>query len=177
MKIKNSFLILFVCLGLMSCDKKASMLKEINTIEKDLLANVANLDKAKAQLLIQKSQAYALAYPKDTSSAKVLFKAADVARGIGDFPNAMKMWNEIQFNFGQTKYAPEALFLQGFTYENDLQNKEKAKECYVRFLNAYPKHDLSDDVNMALEKIDIPLEELIKQFEAKNKAEIEADAK
>jgi tetratricopeptide (TPR) repeat protein len=175
MSIKKIMLFAFIGLFLVACDKRAAMQKEIEKIQTELLANITNLDKDKAQLLIKKSQAYALAYPKDSSAARVLFKAADVARGIGDYPNAMKMWNEVQANFPQNKYASESLFLQGFTFENDLGDKEKAKECYLKFINLYPKHELADDANMALQKIDIPLEELIKTFEAKNKAEIEAE--
>jgi tetratricopeptide (TPR) repeat protein len=172
-------ILLFACIGILftACDKRAAMQKEIQKIQTELLSNITNLDKDKAQLLITKSQAYALAFPKDTSSARVLFKAADVARGIGDYPNAMKMWNEVQVNFEQTKYASESLFLQGFTFENDLQDIEKAKQSYLKFINLYPNHELADDAAMALKNIDTPLEDLIKTFEAKNKAEIEAEAK
>lgn len=175
--MKNNLLIILLSISLFACDKKGSQQKEIAKMEKELLADPMHLNTEKAKQLISKSQAYALAYPKDTASARLLFKAADMARGIKDFPNAMKMWHEIQTNFADTKYASESLFLEGFTFENDLQDKEKAKQCYVKFINLYPKHDLSDDVDMALKNIDIPLEDLIKTFEAKNKSEIEAEAK
>jgi TolA-binding protein len=89
----------------------------------------------------------------------------------------MKMWHEIQENYKESKYASESLFLEGFTYENDLQDKDKAKSIYLKFINTYPNHDLADDVAMALKNIDMPLEELVKQFEAKNKNEIEAEGK
>ncbi len=177
MTIKNIIFFATAIFCFVACDKRTSMLNDIQKMEKQLLANITNMDKVKAGNLIKKSQEFALAYPTDTVSARILFKAADVARGIGDFPNAMKMWNEIQANFPQTKYAAESLFLQGFTFENDLENKAKARECYLKFLNAYPNHDLIGDITMALKNIDTPLEDLVKQFEAKNKAEIEAEGK
>ena len=172
--IKNMILFATAILCLVACDKRTSMLNDITKMEKTLLANITNIDKVKAQDLIKKSQEYALAYPTDSTSARVLFKAADLARGIGDFPNAMKMWNEVQANFPQSKYAAESLFLEGFTYENDLQNKEKAIDCYMNFINAYPNHDLANDASMALKNINTPVEDLVKQFEEKNKAEIDA---
>ncbi|MFZ4544906.1 MAG: tetratricopeptide repeat protein [Saprospiraceae bacterium] len=174
---KHLFFLLLTIFSATACNKQQSKLQEIKKLENELLADISKMDKAKAAVLVKKSQEYALAYPDDSTSARVLFRAADVARGIGDFPNAMKMWNEIQYNYASSKYAAESLFLQGFTYENDLQNKDKAKECYLKFLNLYPNHDLNHDITMALKNIDIPIEELIKQFEANNKKEIEGQAK
>lgn len=174
---KYFLIALFSLCCLTACDKRSSALKEINALEKELLSNLANIDKTKAQNLIKKSQDFVSQYPQDTASARVLFKAADLAHGIGDYSQAMKMWHEIQENYSKSKYAAESLFLEGFTYENDLQNSDKAKQCYLKFINDYPNHDLTDDVTMALKNIDIPLDELVKKFEQQNKAEIEATAK
>jgi outer membrane protein assembly factor BamD (BamD/ComL family) len=174
---KYLFIGFLAMFSLVACNKQSSALKEINQLEKELLANIVNIDKAKAQNLIKKSQDFVSQYPTDTASARVLFKAADLAHGIGDYAQAMKMWHEIQENYATSKYAAESLFLEGFTYENDLQNSDKAKQCYLKFINNYPNHDLTNDVTMALKNIDIPLEELVKKFEQQNKAEIEASAK
>lgn len=177
MSKKHLFLFVFIITASFACNQQKSKLQEIKKLETSLLANIAQMDKTKAAELIKKSQEYAIAYPDDTTSARILFRAADVSRSIADFPNCMKMWNEIQHNYPNSKYAAESLFMQGFTYENDLQNKDKAKECYLKFLNLYPNHDLSNDINMALKNIDVPLEDLVKQFEAQNKKEIEAQVK
>lgn len=177
MKKRQIFLFLCIILSGIACNKQQSKLKEIKDLETALLADMAHMDKAKAAELVKKSQDYAVTYPDDTTCAKILFRAADVSRSIGDFPNCMKMWNEIQHNYPQSKYAAESLFMQGFTYENDIHNTEKAKECYLKFINLYPNHDMTDDVGMALKNIDIPLEELVKQFEEKNKKEMESQAK
>jgi tetratricopeptide (TPR) repeat protein len=176
MKKRQFFLFLCILLTGIACNKQQSKLKEINNLEKSLLADMANMDKSKAAELVKKSQEYAIAYPDDTTCAKVLFRAADVSRSIGDFPNSMKMWNEIQHNYPQSKYAAESLFMQGFTFENDMQNTDNAKECYLKFLNLYPNHELVDDISIALKNIDVPLEELIKQFEAKNRKELDEQA-
>lgn len=175
----NKYLLiaLFSLCCLTACDKRALALKEISTLEKELLSNLTNIDKTKAQNLIKKSQDFASLYPQDTASVRVLFKAADLAHGIGDYPQSMKMWHEIQENYANSKYAAESLYLEGFTYENDLQNTDKAKQCYLKFINNYPNHELTDNVTMALKNIDIPLDELVKKFEQQNKAEIEASTK
>ena len=177
MKLRPLFLVAAILTVSVACNKQQAKLKEIQDLESTLLADMANMDKAKAAELVKKSQEYAVAFPEDSTCAKVLFRAADVSRSMGDFPNCMKMWNEIQHNYPQSKYASESLFMQGFTYENDLRNTDKAKECYLKFINLYPNHEMTDDVAMALKNIDIPLEELVKQFEEKNKKELENQVK
>lgn len=177
MKMRQILLLSCIIFAGIACNKQQSKLEEIKKLETALLADIANMDKTKAAELIKKSQEYAVTYPEDTTCAKILFRAADVSRSIADYPNCMKMWNEIQHNYPQSKYAAESLFMQGFTYENDIHNTDKAKECYLKFLNLYPSHDLTDDVSMAIKNIDVPLEELVKQFEAQNKTEMESSAK
>ena len=47
--------------------------------------------------------------------------------------------------------------------------KDKAKPLYEEFLKKYPQHELAQSVQFSLSNIDKTPEQIIKEFEAKNK--------
>jgi len=63
--------------------------------------------------------------------------------------------------------APQALFLAGFIYENDLKNLDKAKDMYNTFMKKYPNDTLAASVKFSLENLGKPADEIIKSFEGK----------
>jgi hypothetical protein len=56
-----------------------------------------------------------------------------------------------------------------------MNNKNKAKEVYQQFIDKYPNHNLARDAKVSIENMDIPLDELIKKFEGKNRQQGQAD--
>jgi hypothetical protein len=42
------------------------------------------------------------------------------------------------------------MFMVGYIYANHIQDLDKAKQHYNAFLEKYPQHDLSDDVQFEL---------------------------
>jgi len=71
--------------------------------------------------------------------------------------------------FPNSKEAPQALFMKGFTLDDGLGNKQAAKPVYEEFLKKYPKNDFADDTKFLLENINKTDEEIIKQFDNKKK--------
>ena len=63
------------------------------------------------------------------------------------------------------------LFFKGFVYENMLKDLDKARETYLQFIEKYPKDDFADDAQMALLNLGKTPEMLIKEFEARQKAD------
>ena len=122
----------------------------------------------KALELIKKSEEFIKTYPNDSSIPSLLFRTADLARGIGDYGLAIKHWGTVYNEFPDYKKAPDAQFLIGFTYENFLNDKEQAKRYYYQFLEKYPKHKYVPQINQILEVIDKSPEELVKEFQQKN---------
>ena len=57
-----------------------------------------------------------------------------------------------------------ALFFQGFTYENDLQQAGLARTYYERFIEKYPTHLLLPTVQASLSNLSESPEDLIKKF-------------
>lgn len=98
-----------------------------------------------------------------------MFRAADVARGVGKYGQAIDIWKNLRSLYPDYERSPDALFLTGFTYENNLNEKTQAKELYNQFLEEYPDHALNTQVKQTLDVIDKSPEELIKEFQRKNK--------
>jgi tetratricopeptide (TPR) repeat protein len=117
-------------------------------------------------LIIEQYQQYARSLPKDSLAPVYLFRAADVARGIGDFPLAITLWGKVNKDYPDYERAPEALFLQGLTAENDRKDKAAAQAFYSDFLTRYPRHPLSKDAQLLLDYIKSgkSAEDLIRDF-------------
>jgi tetratricopeptide (TPR) repeat protein len=152
--------------------KKQAAIDDIKASELSLTKDLTQIDPKAAAALIQQYDNFIAAYPKDTTSASMIFKAADLSRGTGAFGKAIKYWGDLGEFFPNYSKTADAALLQAFTFENDLGDKEQAKHYYQKFLEKYPNHAFANDAKKALEQIDIPIEQLIKKFEAQNKAEI-----
>jgi len=167
--------ILLVCLSalLFSCGGKGAMIKNIEAAEKVLVDEKGKfkIDETAAAQTIEAYKAYADKYPKDAATPGYLFKLADVHRGLQDFDSAIATWEKVYSNYPDFEKTPHAIFLSGFTYENDKKDIAKAKELYNKFLQKYPKHDLADDVQFSIDHLGMTPEQIIKQFDMKKAAE------
>ncbi len=170
----------YSCLALILClvacqseqQKQSQMRAEIKKLERQLTTKMDTstfqLDSKIAKELVEKSEAYAATFPKDSSSADVLFRAADMARGARNFGKAIQLWGNVHDNFPNYARTPDALFLQAFTFENDLGDKETAKRYYEKFLQMYPQNPIAEQVKQLLSMLDKSPEEMIKAFQAMN---------
>lgn len=181
--MKNlSLLILFCTAFLASCQNDApsegtpesvdlivessTLAAEIRLLEDSLRnQNSPKLNKPAAFDLIAKSEAFAASFPKDPKAPALLFQAADVARGIGEYDLAIKHWTTVYTKYPEYDKAPDAYFLIGFTYENDVKDKDTAKKFYEDFITKYPDDNLVPQVKQLLKVIDKTPEELIKSFQ------------
>lgn len=149
--------------------EKTKLAEEILTLEKKILETKdATKNKSIAALLVLKSVDYATKFPSDTVAAKILFKAGDVARGMGNPEKAVEIFEQVYLNYPRTKIASEALFARGFTADVDLQDKSLAAKCYRSFLSKYPRHEHYEQVKLLLSVIEKSPEELVKEFQKKN---------
>lgn len=177
---KIPLVIIALIIGLYACnsagqneqkEEKASLEKTIKDLQLKLARqDDVNKDRETAETLVAQSQLFAKEFPRDSMAAVYLFRAADVSRGLGDFTHAIALWGKVNQSFPRFKRAPDALFLQGFTYDRDLQNTEQAKKHYRLFLEKYPDHPMVPDVSLMLQYLeeDKSPEELIKEFKDKS---------
>lgn len=179
MKSLNLFLFT-ICLIAYGCQSGGSGIKvnkeeisaQMKSAESALYGNkdVTQFDKAKAAELAGLYGTFSEAFPDDGQTPTYLFKAAELQRSLRDFPKAIQIYDKIYKNYPNYEKTPHSLFLLGFSYENDLKEMDKAKKCYEDFLSKYPKHELADDVEFSLKNLGKSPEEIIKEFEARNKA-------
>lgn len=165
-----------VCLVLAACAPKQDDAQQqqaqdlrvsISALENELRNAKGKLvDYDRSSLIVEQYRQYARSLPKDSLAPVYLFRAADVARGIGDFPLAITLWGQVNKDYPEYERAPEALFLQGLTAENDRKDKAAAKAYYSDFLKRYPQHPLSKDAKLLLSYIESGKseEDLIREF-------------
>lgn len=123
------------------------------------------LDTALALQYVEQATAFAKKHPQDSLAPEVLFRAADVARGAGEFGQAIQLWGQVWRNYPQHRLAPDALFLQAFTFDNDLQAREEARTYYQKVIDQYPDHPLAMQAAQLIEVLNKSPDELVRQFE------------
>ncbi len=120
---------------------------------------------------IERSVAYAAAHSQDTSSALLYFEAANVANSLRKYRRAVELWGKVWQLYPETEVAPHALFRQGFTTENSIKDRHKARYYYELFLQKYPSHEFVSGVRQLLMVLDRDPEEMVKQFEQQNQTQ------
>lgn len=157
----NGVILSLVLAGLMlaGCGKKAESGWDenqdrrvmIESLEKELRSEKGKLiDYDRGRLIIKQYREYARSLPKDSLAPIFLFRAADVARGIRDYGLAIKLWGQVANDYPDYERAPDALFLQGLTADQDRDDKASAANYYEVFLRKYPNHPLSKDARLLL---------------------------
>jgi TolA-binding protein len=79
---------------------------------------------------------------------------------------AIRFYDRILNDFPDYRKAPEALFLKGYVYENNLGRLDKAKEIYEAFIAKYPTNEFADDAEVSLKYLGKSPEELIEIFQS-----------
>lgn len=139
---------------------------EISSLESQLLeTGDASKNQEAAKLLVEKTEEFAKANPEDEQTPAMLFKAADVANGARNYGKAIQLWGLVWRKHPDYENAPMALFLQGFTFDSKLQDAKMAQKYYKNFLKTYPNDSLATKVKQLLAVVEVPPEQLIKQFQ------------
>jgi len=113
-------------------------------------------------------------YPAEKEkNPEYLYKAAALSRAL-DLPvKAIKLYDKAMINYPNWEKAPEVAFLQAFTYDEDLNKTELAKECYEKVIEKYPGDVWAIQAEQRLATISMSDEELLeflkeKQMEAED---------
>jgi tetratricopeptide (TPR) repeat protein len=156
---------------------RATLLQHRNWIDTGLvrldhdMGSAATSNRSQAELFVQTAEGCArlLRQAEPETAADLLMKAAGVAKNIGDFNKAIQLYRIVSDELQPAPAkASTALFMQGFVYENDLADLEKAKSIYQDFLKRYPKDEFADDAQQALKMLGKSPEDIIREFERKN---------
>jgi len=164
-----AILIMCVFTACQSPEKKAQT--RLVTMEKELSKDTSKMpDKKKIYDLFASYKNFADSFPKNDSIPEYLYRAGRLASGLTYLMEAVNCYHRVYDKYPTSKRAPFCLFMEAFIYENQLHGTEKAKKLYEEFMKKYPEHELVKDVKFSLEHLGKSDDELIKEFEAKQKA-------
>ncbi len=160
-------------LTLASCTSEQQKLQQsIDAKEKELYGDSTMvMDFAKAKDMIALYADFVKKYPENEKAEDYLFKAGEVSMGAMQSNVAIKYFEQYYEKYPKADKAPYSLFMQGFIYETQLNNTEKAKWCYEKFIRDFPTHKLAEDAKYSIANLGKSEEELIREFEAKLKGD------
>ncbi len=147
---------------------EAQLITSLGQLESQLRQNSGtSLDTAKINTFVQNAETLAERFPQDSLAPLYLFKAAELRHASGKWAEAIELWGTVDTKFKNYQRSPEALFMQGFVSENDLQNRKQAIRYYEVFLAKYPQHPMAEDAKVLIENLKkgVTDQELIEQFE------------
>lgn len=124
-------------------------------------------DEGKAASLLHNYLDYSVKYPDDSLAHDYLFKAAQLAISLRRFYEGVDYLKKYRSLYPNQKHAPMALFLLGFTYENNLADIAKAEKYYTEFLEQYPQHELAHDIQVMLDNLGKTPDQIIEEAQQK----------
>ena len=165
----KSFLLLTVSLILVlfnACQSpRQDAIENIKTTELEIFSENGMIDRNRVDELIETYVSFADEFPQDTLAPEYLFKAGDIAMNTNRSRQAIRSYDRIITDYPDYRKTPEALFLKGYVYENNLGRLDKAKEIYEAFLVLYPENEFADDAEVSLKFLGKSPEELIEIFQ------------
>ncbi len=157
---------------IISCtNKREKLSNDIKQRESKLFSNgnAYNLKTPEVQGLIDKYILFANTFPEDTSAAEYIYKSADLYIGIKNYTAAAKSYDEVIKLYPSYSKMSYCIFLAGFNAENNLRDYDLAKKYYELFLLKYPKAAMADDVRFSLLNLGKSADDIVKEFEQKNR--------
>lgn len=160
-----------VVLMIVSCQSpRQDSLEKINEMESLAFSESGLVNAGHVDELIQTYQEFANEFPEDSLAPEYLFKAGDVAMHTNRSNKAILLYDRIINEYSNYRKAPEALFLKGYVFENNLGRLDRAEAIYKEFLEKYPDNEFADDAEVSLKYLGKTPEELIEIFQQENAA-------
>jgi TolA-binding protein len=143
---------------------KEKALANIKALEaNDSTFSPEQIEKTKAAYL-----EFANKYPDDEMAPEFIFKAGQRCNVTGEHQKAIALFQQVIDKYPKHKIAEEALFLQAYVYENSMQDNDKAKVAYTKFIEFYPNSELAEDARLSIENLGKTPEQIFEEFEKKN---------
>jgi tetratricopeptide (TPR) repeat protein len=139
--------------------------QEIFALE-DSLAKIGDAPRSikMNQQLLTLSIRFADNYPNDEHSPGFLFMAARSANGLRQYKKSIKLLNRVIENYDDYDRLVEIYFLKAFTYDEDLDEKAKAKKAYNDLISRFPEDPLATESQILIDNLYLSDEDLIKKY-------------
>lgn len=82
-----------------------------------------------------------------------MMQSADRFRQIKQYARALQKYSLIAERYSDSKYAPRALYAQGWLYERELSKRDSAVYFYQRLVKQYPASSFAQDVKPSLDAL------------------------
>lgn len=148
--------------------QRESLLSKIKSVENEI-HNSMKLNTTVADSAIKAYSDFVTQFPDDSLSADFLFKSAEIEMATDRYAKALSSFQQITERHPDYKLATESLYLQGYIWDNFLNDEVKAKSIYEEVIKKYPESNYAVDAKAAINNLGKTDEELIKEFEEKNK--------
>jgi TolA-binding protein len=178
--VKGVFLVALV-LGMMSCGNeekpvvqapkelpRQTFVDQIKRYEAEMHKSMV-LDPNTATLAVKAYDDFASHFPDDSLTPGFIFKAGEISTANQQYKQSLMYYETITSKYPNFKLAPESLYLQGFLLDNFLNDEVKAKVIYEQVIAKYPALPYASDAKAAIKNLGKSDEELIKEFQKKNK--------
>jgi len=147
---------------------KQSYINTITAIEAKM-KTLTTLDNYNANLAITAYTRFDEKFPDDTLAPVFMFKAANMAMSSGQYPRALGIYDNICAKYSSFRQVPDCIFVEGFIYDSYLKDTAKAHAKYTEVINKFPNNSLAPQAQAAISALGKSNEELMKEFEEKNK--------
>lgn len=127
------------------------------------------LDPNMAGAVVMAYSDFAKNFPDDSLTPDFLFKAGEISTATQQYAQALTYYETITTKYPEFKLTPESLYLQGYLLDNFLNDEAKAKVIYEMVIAKYPGLPYASDAKAAIQNLGKSDEELIREFEKKNK--------
>lgn len=148
--MKKISILILVLATLAACDSpKEKAIKHIASLE-------ANDSIFSPEAFNERKQSYldfASKYPDDEQAPVYKFKAAQLCNTLADHMEGIRILNELIDTYPTHPLAENALFLQGYIYENSIGNLEAAEKVYRQFIEKYPNSEMLEDAQLSLQNL------------------------
>ncbi len=179
MNKSNFFLFVGILFFFFGCGpSREKSVKAIMNLDKQLFSSEAvSFNRAKADSLLVLYDVFIKDHPKDSLRPGFLFKAANLAMNLNNGNKAIAYFDQYIKDYPDGQKVPIGMFFKAFIYENMLKNIDKAREAYLQFIERFPNNEFADDAQMALQNLGKSPDQMVREFEAKRKADSLANAK
>ncbi|MFI5149733.1 MAG: tol-pal system YbgF family protein [Bacteroidia bacterium] len=142
---------------------------QVMDAEKNMKAST-KFDASVAAKAIKAYLDYASTFPDDKLAPDYYFRAAGIAVAAGNYDQGIVCYQTVVQKYPDYKFVVEAIYQEAMIYDSNLPGQDaKAKLLYEQIINDYPKHKLAEDAKIAITHLGKTDEEIVKEFEAKNK--------
>lgn len=145
--------------------KPAELLEGIKELGKTIFADsTKGFDRELAHEFVTASENYALLNPKDQNTPRVLIDASTIARNLNQKNKTLEFFQWVYQKYPNHPKAADAMFYEGFTYDSDFKDLEKAKASYAAFIAKYPEHPFAEQAKVMMNNLGKSDEELLKSL-------------